>query len=489
MNVMKKNIIIQVAILTSCNILTYILFFLYRVLLSRHIGANGMGLWTFALNTYYFFYSLTSGGIQTSIAKNISEKKDIEYSNKVVFIISKVVLLFTIFGALLFFFLSEFISFKIYNATLLKAALYPLCVCIIVTGQSAILKGFFYGIQNPAPPALGEIFENVIRLSCMTTVFLVLKLTFEQRLILSTFGILIGEISSLTFLVISYKLLLKKSRFFINYNQLFEIMFSIFKISVPIALMGILSNLFQVIENKMIPMLFQKCSINFDEAISLFGIINGMSYPVAFLPLVIINSLSIIIIPTISEMFDNKSILSHRIDNFVLATILLSLPFSAIFLFYSNQICQFFYNNQLAGFYLKHISFALTFYYLSIIFSSILNALSEVKFNFYINISTSIIRLIAFYFLINIFKVTLLYIWINNVIAFVSCCVMIGRIKKWHKFSLNFLNKTLILGFLCIISLIFVMILNISTYWLSILIFIILYTVLSFALLYPHVNK
>ncbi|WP_039767323.1 oligosaccharide flippase family protein [Caldicellulosiruptor sp. F32] len=453
---MNKKIINQILTLTLCNILTYSLFFFYRVFISRQIGSVGMGLYTFGMTLYYLFYNISSGGILTAISKYIAETSDLpEIKIKTAFVMSRIIFLWSIVIAIFFSLLNPIFCNTIFNTPILQKTIYPLIICTVVVSQSAILKGFFYGIQNPAPPALAEVFENIMRLSIICPLFLSLdkSASFETKLLLTFLGILLGEISSCGFLIAAYKIKCSKNRLKIDINELAEIPSKIFKISIPLATIGVLGMIFQSLENMIIPKLFELIGMKSTQAISVYGIINGMSFPAALLPLVIINSLSTIIIPTISEIKMYNKTLNSRINYFILATLIVSLPITCIFLLYPVEICQLLYKNQLAGVYLKHISPAIVFYYLSVTLSSILNALGEVIFNFVQNTILTIIRLVLYVLLILVIKNELPYIWITNIFALISCIVMIEKISNLKfKFTIEkgTINTLLLLMCFCL---------------------------------------
>lgn len=487
--IMDKKIIKQILTLTLCNILTYGLFFFYRVLVSRQIGSVGMGLYTFGMTLYYLFYNISSGGILTAISKYIAENSHMpEIKTKAVFITSRIIFLWSIVIVIFFVSLNPVFCNFIYNTPILQKTIYPLIVCIIVVSQSAILKGFFYGIQNSAPPAFAEVFENIMRLLIVCPLFFNLdkNTPFETKLLLTFLGILIGEISSCGFLIIVYKIRYSKNKPKINTSDLVEIPSKIFKISIPLATIGIIGMIFQSLENMIIPKLFEVIGMKSSQAISVYGIINGMSFPAAFLPLVIINSFSIIIIPSISEVTSHDKILNSRINSFLIATLIISLPITCIFLLYPSEICQLLYKNQLAGVYLKHISPAIVFYYLSVTLSSILNALGEVIFNFIQNTILTIIRLILYILFILIFKNELPYIWITNIFALISCFVMIEKISSLKfKFTIekDTIKIILLLTTFCLFLIILFLHLRITNIKTFIPLYLIIYASFVFVLM------
>ena len=80
---MKNTTYLQGAfILTLTNLITGILSFVYRIFLTRSIGAEGIGIYQLVLPLYYLFITLVSGGLVTSISKLVAENRvKFNYSN------------------------------------------------------------------------------------------------------------------------------------------------------------------------------------------------------------------------------------------------------------------------------------------------------------------------------------------------------------------------------------------------------------------------
>ena len=63
----KLNYIQGAFVLTITNLVTGTLAFIYRIFLSRSIGAEGMGVYQLVLPLYFLFITLVSGGITTAV--------------------------------------------------------------------------------------------------------------------------------------------------------------------------------------------------------------------------------------------------------------------------------------------------------------------------------------------------------------------------------------------------------------------------------------
>ena len=72
---MKKNIYRTAAVVTGLSIAERALGFLYRIVLSRLIGAEGLGLYQVALSVFSVFITLGTGGIPITVSRLISKNK------------------------------------------------------------------------------------------------------------------------------------------------------------------------------------------------------------------------------------------------------------------------------------------------------------------------------------------------------------------------------------------------------------------------------
>ena len=119
------------------------------------------------------------------------------------------------------------------------------------------------------------------------------------------------------------------------------------------------------------------------EALSEFGIIMGMTFPLIMIPTTLISSLAVTIIPSISEQSNNiddgkltdTSALKNKINFSIRTSILFSTLLLSSFIALGVPICEFLYDNTKAGQYLSYAAIIMLPMGLSQITSSILNAI------------------------------------------------------------------------------------------------------------------
>ena len=72
---MKNKVIANASIVTGLSIAERCLGFLYRIVLSRLLGAEGLGLYQVALSLFGLFITIGTGGIPITVSRMISKAK------------------------------------------------------------------------------------------------------------------------------------------------------------------------------------------------------------------------------------------------------------------------------------------------------------------------------------------------------------------------------------------------------------------------------
>lgn len=158
----KKSIL-----LTLTNLTTGILNFVFSVILSRKISAEGMGLYGLILPISNLLFSIMSGGLLIAVSKVIAEyhvKNKINNVKKCIRTTIYFNLLTSIFLISIAFLLSYQISVNLIKDIRALHALRFIFISIICMTLSNTYKGYFYGTTNVFVPAFIDIFEKLIRI-------------------------------------------------------------------------------------------------------------------------------------------------------------------------------------------------------------------------------------------------------------------------------------------------------------------------------------
>jgi stage V sporulation protein B len=221
----------------------------------------------------------------------------------------------------------------------------------------------------------------------------------------------------------------------------YPILKQILHISLPITSGRYLNSLLRTAENILVPKNLAKFPHSNNNALSLFGAIKGMALPLLFFPSAILNAVSTLLIPEISEAIAQKNtlIIKNTYEKVFKLTVLVGLLFGSVFFVAGNEIGLVIYKDASVGFLLKALSPIVPLMYLDSISDGILKGLDQQVFTFRTAIADSVIRIILILLLLP--KTGLMgFIYIMYFSNFLTCILNVGRLLKISKAKINFIK-------------------------------------------------
>jgi stage V sporulation protein B len=426
-----KSLLYGTLVLAAANFIVRLLGFVYRVILSRMIGPQGMGLVQLVFPVFHIAITLTVAGLPIAVSRLVSEKKakgDIHGVRRTMFVtlllaagISIAITFITLFNL-------DFIAENIIKDSRTKAALFVLFPCITLIGLGATLKGFFYGLKDIHPPALAEILEQLVRMTIAVSLlyWLVPKDNYALAAALVMLGTVFGELASLLFLHYKYY---KTTKAMYTKQSAFgsdKILGAVAAIALPITATRLINSLMNAVNSIMIPQRLMASGMLQEEAIGIFGIMSGMVMPLLFLPFTITNALTVVIIPNLSEnmALKNWKEIHDKISKAILITCLTAFPSTALLVSLGKPIGDVLYHQPLVGTLLVPISLGLLFYALQHTCSGILNGLGKQTRGAVHFLIGSAIQLLCTYFLLANPSIRIFGIMIGVTLSTVIVCAL-----------------------------------------------------------------
>lgn len=396
-------------ILTLTGFLSRFIGFFYRAFLSQTFGAEGMGLYQLIGPVLALSFSFSAAGIQTAISKQVARETtchDYSHSFQTILI-----------GMYLSLFCSAICSYFIYqNANfiateiLLDARCGPLLRIIAISvpfgSIHACINGYFYGIKQTKIPAFTQIIEQLVRVG---SVFILYQYIISQGKVptinFAVIGTILGEIVSMS---ISLFCIYKRFHSLQCYS-LFPILTSylpissqILKLSIPLSANRITINLLQSVEAIYIPNRLQAFGLTISESLSTYGILMGMALPMILFPCALTNSVSVLLLPLVSEAESNRHY--HTIKTVIIHAIkygtALGFVCGLVFFLIGPFAGELLFHNEIAGDYIRTLSFICPFLFLTSTLSSVLNGLGKTIYTFIFSIIGLSIRLSFVFFAI-----------------------------------------------------------------------------------------
>jgi stage V sporulation protein B len=171
---------------------------------------------------------------------------------------------------------------------------------------------------------------------------------------------------------------------------------NLLSMAIPLTASRVVLNLFATFENTMIPARLRAFGYTDSEALSVYGILTGMAMAVIMFPSVLTNSISVLLLPTISEAeaAGDVSLINRTIRKTVQYCLLLGFGCTAGFLFTGSFLGNFLFQNALAGTFITTLGWICPFLYISSTLNSILHGLGYPGTTFALNLLACGIRIL-----------------------------------------------------------------------------------------------
>lgn len=387
---------------TFFSVATRAMGFLLKIYLSRTLSSELLGSYQVAMSIFGVFMTLVSSGIPVVLSRNISYYHGKNNKKAIGSIVSSGLILTGIICTivtLVVVFCPSLMNL-LFTSSESSEMILILLPALIFSSIYEVLRGALWGEQQFFVISFTEFLEQITRIVILVllfeTTFLDISLTNKTALSLSIACI----ISAIHVAIIYFKRGGKLT------NPKFEFK-NLLKTSTPITAVRTASSIVSSIIAVIIPIRLMTFGYSSSEALSEFGIIMGMTFPLIMIPSTLISSLAVTIIPSISEQSNNidngelknKNILKNKINLALKTTVVFSSLLLPLYVAVGEPICKFIFNNLEAGVYLRLAAGLMIPMGISQITSSILNAIGlELKSLKNYGIS-SLLLILSIYFL------------------------------------------------------------------------------------------
>lgn len=390
MAIKKQSFMKGVFVIMGSQILIKILGFIYRIIQTNipQFSDVGNSYYGSGYQVYTFILAIATMGIPNTISKLVSEKITLGDRRGAHKIFKTAFLVFvsiaTVF-ALSLFFGAEFISNTILNNPGVKYTLMALSPAIIFVSMSAVLRGYFIGMENVSEYSKAQIIEQVI--NCVFSVIFVLMLVGNSPEIMaagSTLATTVATSTAFLYLVRYYRKNRDEIWREINKAQQFatesrkKIAKKLISYAVPISFGSVVSALSGLIDVVTVVNGLQKYGYDIVTANAKYGILSGKVDILLAVPLSINVAFSVALVPFISSAIarHRKDEALSKIKYSLKISSLIALPCTFGLFVLATPIFQMIFPNAPEGAYLLQIECWLLFF--SVVCQTITGALQGI---------------------------------------------------------------------------------------------------------------
>lgn len=398
-NLLKNSLITGTLLLTFAGFLSRIIGFFYRIFLSRHIGAEGIGIYQLIFPLLSLCISLTSSGIQTGISKYTAEKYAKNNTSAAFCYLYAGFFLSITLSILTCIFLyqnADFLALHYLKEKRVAPLLRIMGLSLPFSSIHACICGYYYGCKKALIPAISQLLEQIVRVGSVYLIYLIeVENGKTPTPAIAVWGIVLGEVFSALFCITII-------RFQKHSDNFFSALKKIALFSLPLSANRTSLNFFQSLESLLIPVSLKQFGYTSQEALSVFGILTGMALPVILFPNVLTGSVAVMLLPAISEAQEkqNHKLIFKTIKKTIESCMILGLISTLFFLLSGHFIGEYIFQNTLSGTFITTLSWICPFLFLTTTLSSILHGLGKTTITFILNLLASIIRILGIAFLV-----------------------------------------------------------------------------------------
>ena len=380
-------------ILLTGGFLSKLLGFFLRIIITREIGVEGIGLYSLIMPTFGLFITIATFSFPIAISKLVSTPK--RSSKKIIFSTIPVSLILNLITLIIIFIISKPLATFFLKE---ERLFYPI-LCIGFTlpfiGLSSIIKGYYWGKQRMGVYILSNIVEQIVRI----IILLYLIPIFIKRGIVVVICIIIlvnivSETSSIIVMLIGLPkgMYIRKKDLKPSKVDIKDIMST----SIPSTTSKIIGCISHFLEPIILTNVLLMNGYSQDFIIREYGIINGYALSLLLLPQFFTQSISTSLIPEISKYYSLKDykMCKKRIKQITVLSLLIGLASTSLIFISPTYFLKLIYNTNLGDIYIKVLAPFFLLYFIETPLSNSLQAMDRSKDAFYITTLSSFVKLI-----------------------------------------------------------------------------------------------
>ncbi len=372
---MSTNIYKTTAQVTLFSTIEKTLSFAYRIILSRGIGAEGLGIYQIALSVFSVLLTAASSGVPVTVSRLLTKQNAMgNTAGKNAVVTAGIVstLAFTVPACVLIFAFRGLFGAMFSDERCLDVFLIIL-PGLIITSVYAVMRGAFWGDRQFMPYSLIELAEDALMV--ITGTLLVTGAADAAD------GARRAGAAVFVSYVFSFAASLgwyfrKGGRLVAPKTQLKPLLSS----ALPITAMRTSSSLLNSLVAVLIPFLLVKMrGVTDGEAVALYGVAAGMAMPILFIPSSLIGSIAVVLAPELSENFyrNRTELLKADVEKSLKAALFIAFALVPLLFAAGGTAGEVLFSDELSGRIVRNCCPMLLPMCLSMMSTTVLNSMNR----------------------------------------------------------------------------------------------------------------
>lgn len=428
-NIMKNKFVMGTIILLTGGFFSKFLGFVLRIIITRQIGTEGIGLYSLVMPTFGLFITIATFSYPVAISKIISARG--KSSKKAIFSIIPISIILNLFTLLIIFLISKPLANIFLKDQRLYIPLLSIGFTLPFIGLSSIIKGYYWGKQRMGVYILSNIVEQIVRI--IVLIFLIPKVI-KVSLVLTISLIIVvnvlSETSSIIVMLLGLPKGVKITKEDLRPSK--EYIKDIMNICVPSTSSKIVGSISHFLEPIVLINVLSYVGYSNNYIVTEYGIVNGYSLALLLIPQFFTMSISTSLIPELSKSYSIEDIKNCKKRLFQITGLSLMIgAFSTGIIFaVPEYFLNLIYNTNLGANYIRVLAPFFLLYFINTPLASAMQALDMSKDEMQITLLTSFVKLFLLT-LLAFLKIGMYSLIISTIITLIySTYLHIKKVKK-----------------------------------------------------------
>ena len=375
---MKNKFIKSTVILLIGGFITKILGMVIKIVMSRMIGTEGLGLYMMILPTFSLAISLSQFGLPTALIKIISSNKSnnkrLFFSVLLISFCVNIVLIITLLS------ISKYLSNNLLHNSDTYLGILAIAVVIPFIALSSLCRSYFFGKEKMIPHVISNILEDVVRLGIMVIgipFFLNKGLKYVVCFLVLS-NVVSESISIIVLLLFLPKnLVFSKKDFKVDRNYIKESL----SIGIPNTCGRFVGSIGYFLEPIVLTNVLLYAGYSSTYITYEYGILSGYVMPLLLLPSFFTSAISQALFPIISNDYSNGRIsnVKRKLILAISICLMIGIPVSICLFMFPNLFLKFLYHTTEGISYIKFLVFICLLHYVQAPLNVCLDAINKSK--------------------------------------------------------------------------------------------------------------
>lgn len=374
---MKNKFVKSTLILIIGGFFTKLLGMTIKIVLTRLIGTEGIGLYSLIMPTFILLNSIAQLGLPTALNVLISSNK--ENSKNLIFTAILISLTIDVIILMFLIFFGSYLSRNLLNDSRLTLGLISIGFVLPFITISNCLRSYFFAKERMWPHIITNIIEDLVKL-IIIIIGIPIQMTkgIEHVIAFIILSNIMCELSStIIFIILMPNFKCDKKELKPRYKTIKKLL----KIAIPTTGSRLIGSIGYFLEPVILTFVLLKVGYSSKYIINEYGIWNGYVMQLVLLPSFFTSAISQALIPIISKNYVNKKFLyiKKKLKQAIFFSLLIGITATIIFEFYPHMLLRLLFKTNKGINYIKIIAPICILHYIQSPLSSTLQAINKAK--------------------------------------------------------------------------------------------------------------